>query len=286
MRMASNCYICILERAIFECDLLSLPEDLRLAVIEELLDFMVSHKRDVPARVGTERELIVKRISGVADPYRSLKEESNAVARDLIEIAERFYEESGDRIEALVRIAAAANSMEFGVMGHNFDNRSFAKVFEDTLSEELKGDLNAIKEMLSSFSNIFYLTDNAGESLFDLFVIEKLREMGKHVVIGPKSEPILNDVTADELRDLTDHEIVPTGGVVGVSLEDIKPDARRLLFDPEWLIISKGMGNFETISEFEDLLKGRLVYILRAKCEPVARANNVNRGSLVARAYR
>lgn len=104
--------------------------------------------------------------------------------------------------------------------------------------------------------------------------------MGKHVVIGPKSEPILNDVTADELRDLTDHEIVPTGGVVGVSLEDIKPDARRLLFDPEWLIISKGMGNFETISEFEDLLKGRLVYILRAKCEPVARANNVNRGSL------
>lgn len=139
MRMTSNCYICILERAIFECDLHSLPEDLRLAVIEELLDFMVSHKRDVPARVGTERELIVKRISGIADPYRCLKEESNAVARDLIEIAERFYEESGDRIEALVRIAAAANSMEFGVMGHNFDNRSFAKVFEDTLSEELKG---------------------------------------------------------------------------------------------------------------------------------------------------
>lgn len=285
MRMASSCYICILERAGFECELLSLPEDLSLAAIHELLDFMASHKGDVPAIVGTERELIIKRVSGVADPYRKLKEESNAVARALLPVAERFYDESDDKMDALFRIAAAANSMEFGVRGHEFDNRSFSSVFEETLREDLVGDLDALKKLLAGSSKIFYLTDNAGEVVFDLFVMEKLREMEKKVVIGPKAEPILNDVTADELREMTDAEIVPTGGVVGISLERINPEARRLLFDPKWLVIAKGMGNFETISEFEDTLRGRLIYILRAKCEPVARANGVRRGSLVARAY-
>jgi len=285
LRMASSCYICILERAGFECELLSLPEDRRLELVEGLLQFMAEHMRDVPATVGTEREIMLKRISGVADPYSKLKEESNDVARELLPVAERFYDLSEDKMEALVRIAAAANSMEFGVRGHEFDNRSFSSVFEDTLREDLVGDLDALKKLLARSSRIFYLTDNAGEVVFDLFVMEKLREMGKRVIIGPKAEPVLNDVTADELEGMTDAEIVPTGGVVGISLDRINPEARRLLFDPEWLVIAKGMGNFETISEFEEALRGRLIYIFRAKCEPVARANCVRQGSLVARAY-
>jgi uncharacterized protein with ATP-grasp and redox domains len=43
------------------------------------------------------------------------------------------------------------------------------------------------------------------------------------------------------------------------------------------------MGNFETISEYEGLLKGRLIYIMRAKCEPVSMAIGVPRGTLVAK---
>jgi len=48
-------------------------------------------------------------------------------------------------------------------------------------------------------------------------------------------------------------------------------------------VISKGMGNFETLSEFEAQLSGRLVYIMRAKCEPVARALGVPKGTLVVK---
>ncbi len=55
------------------------------------------------------------------------------------------------------------------------------------------------------------------------------------------------------------------------------------MFDPDWLVLSKGMGNFETISEFDDRLKGRLIYILRAKCEPVAMEMRVPKGTLVAK---
>jgi len=283
LRMASNCYSCILDRAKFESDMVISSEGERRQAMEELLDFMACHKGGVPALVGTEREIIIKRLSGSSDPYKQLKEESNRVAEGLLPAAKRFYEEAENKLEALVRIAAAANSMEFGVKGHDFDNATFAKVFEATLRESLAGDLKAVEQRLESFKNIFYLTDNSGEVVFDLFVIERLRQMHKDVVIGSKAEPILNDVTAEEASAMTSIRVVPTGAVVGTALEMISPEASSLLLDPEWLILSKGMGNYETISEYEEVLRGRLIYLMRAKCEPVATAMGVPRGSLVVK---
>ena len=283
MRMASNCYPCILDRAKFECDLVFSQEDDKKAAIEELLDYLACHKGGVSALVGTERENIIKRRSGLLDPYQSFKEESNRVAIALLPLAEDFYERADDKIDALIRIAAAANSMEFGVKGHDFDNSTFAGVFLNTLQEKLYGDIAEVKRRLSSFNNIFYLTDNCGEAVFDLFVIGKLEGMGKCVVVGSKSEPILNDVTAREISAMTEIKVIPTGNVVGTALEHLEPEACTLLFDPGWLILSKGMGNFETISEFEERLIGRLIYIMRAKCEPVAMVIGVPRGTLVAK---
>ncbi len=284
MRVASNCYPCLLDRAKFECDMVFTREEDKKAAVEELLDFMARNKGGVPALMGTEREFIIKRRSGRADPYRELKEESNRVARDLLPQAEEFYEQSPDKIEALIRIASAANSMEFGVKGHDFDNATFGRAFAGTLRESLHADMDELKRRLQSFDKIFYLTDNCGEVIFDLFVIERLEEMGKRVVVGSKSEPIINDVTAQELKSFSEVDVIPTGNVVGTVLEHLSEEASLLLNDSEWLILSKGMGNFETMTEFDQRLKGRLIYILRAKCEPVAAKLAVPRGSLVARA--
>jgi len=283
LRMASHCYPCILDRALFEGDLVFSSEAEKKAAVEELVDYMACHKGGIPALVGTQRELIIKRRSGRSDPYQSLKEESNRVAKNLLPVAEAFYEEADDRIEALIRIAAAANSMEFGVKGHDFDNATFGAAFAATLREPLAGDMAEVEKRLRCYKHIFYLTDNSGEVIFDLFVIGRLLEMGKQVVIGSKAEPILNDVTASELQAMTEIEVVPTGKVVGTALENLSPEAAALLQDPQWLVISKGMGNFETISEFQESLKGRLIYVLRAKCEPVAAELGVPRGTLVAR---
>lgn len=282
MRMASTCYSCILDRAKFEGDLVFKTEDEKTKAVEELLDFMACHKGGVPALVGTEREVIIKRRSHNLDPYLKLKAEENELAEKLLPIAVQFYSDSENKLEALVRIAAAANSMEFGVKGHNFDNLTFGQIFEVTLKENLYGELVEVERRLSSFDNILYLTDNAGEVIFDLFAVEKLKERGKRVVMASKSEPVLNDVTADELRSMTNNEVITTGPVVGTTLENISSEALSLLLNKDWLVISKGMGNFETISEFQGQLSSRVIYILRAKCEPVAMALGVPKGTLVA----
>ncbi len=283
MRMASNCYSCILDRAKFEADLVFADEMDKKDAMEELLDFMACHKGGVPALVGTQREIIIKRRSLKVDPYRELKAESNLVAKQLLPMASQFYSDAKNKIEALIRIAAAANSMEFGVKGHDFDNATFSQAFARTLQERLEGDLEEVERRLCRFDKIFYLTDNSGEVVFDLFVIEKLKEMGKAVIIGSKSEPVLNDVTAHEVREMTDNKVVSTGNVVGTALECLSTEASALLLSDDWLIFSKGMGNFETISEYQERLKGRLIYVLRAKCEPVATELGVPKGTLVAK---
>jgi hypothetical protein len=81
----------------------------------------------------------------------------------------------------------------------------------------------------------------------------------------------------------SDLEVITTGRVVGTTLDNISSEALSLLLNKDWLVVSKGMGNFETLSEFESQLNGRLIYILRAKCEPVAMAMGVPKGSLVAK---
>ena len=284
MRIGSGCYSCILDRAKFEADLLFTDDAEKMEAMEELLDFIVCHKREVPSVVGTERERIMKRRSKNPDPYREMKAESNRVATALLPLTERFYDLSEEKLEALIRIAAAANSMEWGVRGHDFDVDSFEEVFFDTLNENLDGDLEEARHRIDRFSRVLYLTDNAGEVVFDLFVIGKLEEMGKAVVIGPKTEPILNDVTSDELRPMTTLPLEPTGPVIGLSLEEARPELLDLLMDEGVLVIAKGMGNFETMTEFDDMLEGRLIYVMRAKCDPVADALGVPRGSLVVRA--
>jgi uncharacterized protein with ATP-grasp and redox domains len=283
MRMASDCYSCILDRAKFESDLVFEDDKDKLRVVEELLDFMACHKGEVPALVGTEREKIIQRNSKNPDPYKALKEDSNQLARGLLPVAKQYYDKSKNKVEALIRIAAASNSMEFGVKGHDFDNSTFGSNFASILGEKFDGDLKEVERRLSNFDNIFYILDNSGEAIFDLFVIERLKVMNKIIVIGAKSEPVLNDITAQEVQAMTENKVVPTSPIVGISLDRIGLEALNILFDPSWLVISKGMGNFETISEFDERLMGRLIYVMRAKCQPVADALGVRKGTLVVK---
>lgn len=286
MKIHSECIPCLFDRAKFECDLaFGDNEEGKLKALFELARFASLHigKNTVPAMLGTERGRIISRISGVEDPYADLKKESNRAGKEALKAAVRYYNEAEDPLEALLRIAAAANSMEYGVRGHVFNEELFEKEFLEILEEELSGDIALSKDRIIQSSKILYLLDNAGEAVIDLFVIEELEKMGKKVFVSPKSAPIINDITADELSQLgfDTSKVVPSGAYVGVSLEEAPEEFLSLLFDPEMLVIAKGMGNYETLSEFQFRLAERLIYIFRAKCISVAENAKVKRGMLV-----
>ncbi len=317
--MRSDCIACLVERTKYECDMIFKHDDEKIGAMEEVLLFLLSHLKEegrTPAFFGTERERILKRRSGLMDPHEAVKRRSNEVAKELLHVAIHYYaslhhdgdsgdsggggggEDRGDgdealsdiEAEALVRIAAAANSMEYGVKGYSYDDAAFKADFVRILNEKLNWDRDRVITTLRERDRILYLTDNAGEVFFDAFVVMKLREMGKEVVVSPKSGAVINDATVNDWREAADYlalpvdvRMVPSGAAIGVSLEDANPEFIRIFNDEDYLVIAKGMGNYESISEFESELKQRVLYILRAKCIPVAESIGVKRGELVAK---
>lgn len=297
MKLRPECISCQIDRAKGECDLVLNEDEDKFLVLREFIALILAHLEPgdpkTPPFFGTERERILQRCSGIRDPHEAVKRQNNEVAKDLLPGAYKFYDAADDKIEALIRIAATANSMEYGVKGHSYSVDSFKHEFSRTLNEKLNWDREAIVSAIKAWDKILYLTDNAGEVVFDVFVIRKLMELGKEVVVSPKSAPVLNDATIEDLGEAgisasgDKCRVIPSGAYIGLSLEEAGEEFLEVFRDERYLVIAKGMGNYEAISELEDRdelgLKGRLLYILRAKCEPVAGSLGVNRGELVAK---
>lgn len=287
MKVKPECIACIFERANFECNLAFDNDAKKMECINELIQYVAKNFTEdtVPAKIGTYRERLIKKHSSNKDFYADLKKKSNDTAIKLLPVAEEFYKNSKDKIEALVRIISTANTMEYGVIGHSYDHSTFHEVFEKTLRENLVWKAKKIKSTISKAENILYLLDNTGEVIFDIFAIEELVLMGKNVIASPKKEPIINDATLDDLKNLgfDSAPVVPSGSYIGLGIDTAPKEFLDIFWDPKYLILAKGMGNYETISDFDKELKGRLIYILRAKCQPVATNIGAKKGELVAK---
>jgi len=321
MKVSAECVSCLVERAKYECDIVFQSDLEKLRALKAFLRFLSANLSEskTPSFYGTERERLVKRLSGVRDPYRELKQEANALAKTLLPVAEAFYRDAEDKMEALVRVAAVANAIEYGVKGYSFSTNAFKANFLSMLrNEKLNWEREAVENAIEEHDAILYLTDNAGEVFFDAFVVREFLKQGKFVVVSPKSEPVLNDATVEDLKDalsfvgiptastaltaptsstnLADAiekseektkagavSILPSGAYVGVSLEEAPASFLSVLRDERFLVVAKGMGHYEALSEIESAFKGRLLYILKAKCEPVAESIGVKRGEIVAK---
>ena len=135
-------------------------------------------------------------------------------------------------------------------------------------------DSGRIEEILDKPGTIVYMFDNCGESQLDKILIRYLRSRGKRVVGTVRGEPILNDVTM--IRSGLDKELdrlLTTGTFyVGIDTRCIPGDLQDEI-DGADMIIAKGMGNYESLSD--DELSVPVAHVLRTKCIPVANSIGV-----------
>jgi uncharacterized protein with ATP-grasp and redox domains len=141
-------------------------------------------------------------------------------------------------------------------------------------------DLDRLMELLPRAKKIIYLHDNAGEIVFDKFFIEVIvRNYPVKVVSSVKSSPVLNDATMNDAMQIKLDEfsqVVTIGsGSVGLVLKECSRKFLEHVREAD-LIISKGHGYYESLTELEHLLGKPILYMLKAKCIVVARSLNVN----------
>jgi len=84
------------------------------------------------------------------------------------------------------------------------------------------------------------------------------------------------------MEDRTDSVLNRGCNAIGVAFDEA-PQELLEAFDKASLIISKGMANYETLSERK---MGPIVYLLQTKCESVAQDMGLEKGHSVAKLMR
>ncbi len=238
--------------------------------------------RSVPTRVATSMFRAVVCQSNNPDPFARLKAEEYERG---VAAAERLKRGVGDSIGELLLMSATGNRLDFF--------RDLAEV-EAEWAQGAKppavDDRERLVAKLAAGSRVLILADNVGEYPFDEPLMEGLRRLGAEVVYAVKGKVSQNDLCIDDLETLglTVEGVEGVEGIidtgtdwVGCELSEVSRE-----FRDEWesadLVISKGMANMETLTEYPHELRGREVFfVLVAKCEPVARMLGVKVGALV-----
>jgi len=248
-----------------------------MEVITAMTKFLGEHfdSNSVPSFIGTDRDLIVQRMTG-KDPYEELKRESNVMALGILPELIQLVDEAKDphsMFRTATLIAAAANAIEFDVSGREFNLDELRHILNNVESDLTVDQVDELRTLCENASEVLFLHDNAGEVVLDMILIREIKRLGPKVIAAVKGGPILNDATmidADEVKlgDYAD-EVVDTGApAIGVNLERNSKEFLDLFHSAE-LIVAKGMGNFESLTEWEP--KAPVVHIMRTKCIPVAK---------------
>ena len=229
----------------------------------------------VSADLGTKRDRIIKQLSSNPDPYSRNKKISNERAKKLLPKADKFVNSANNQQERFKKACLCAmvgNTMEFDIPGHTFTSQTLAKNLKEATKDLYIDDIDQAYELAKKANSVLFLSDNAGEIVFDTLLVEQLKNMGLKVTYVVKWGPVLNDATMEDvifsgMDKLADNVLTTGTDAVGLQKTQVSPEFLKIYDDAE-LVFAKGMGYAETLTEYK-LTKPHLL-LFRTKCTPVA----------------
>ncbi|MCK4645308.1 MAG: DUF89 family protein [Candidatus Aminicenantes bacterium] len=275
MRAYLDCYPCFFTQALRTSRMITSDEE----KIWEILNHVGLSLSEIPfgatpPEIGREVYRIISRITGLKDPFQQIKESCTQQALSLYPEMRKVIDSSKDRLMTAIRLSIAGNVIDFGA---NADF-NLKRDIEIILSQNFA--INHYVDFcrgLKSAKRILYLADNAGETVFDRLLIE---ELTKPVIYVVRESPIINDATRkDALLSGIDEvaEVMTSGCDAPGTILKYCSDEFLKVYRAADLIISKGQGNYEGLSD-EDR---PLFFLLKVKCRVIAHDIKVEEGSIV-----
>lgn len=266
MKIYLECYECLMRQAIQAIQWMGLDEEGQYeGVMRQIFEKLSQNGTDCTTpEMAYHIQEIIRQASGQPDPYLAEKEKATQQALALYPPLKGLVEQADDPLEMAIRLSIAGNIIDLGT-GRSYDlEESIERVLSQPFAIEA---FEPFREALARVDWILYLGDNAGETVFDRLLIEVLEPPVTYVTRGG---PVLNDATRreaiaaglDQVATLVDNG----HNVAGTLLHHCSPEFRRLFEEAE-LIIVKGQGNFETLSD----TKAPMFFLLQTKCDVVSR---------------
>ena len=275
MKAYLDCYPCFLRQALDAARIAGADERQQEAVLDSVLNVLRRvESSSTPPEIGDQVHRIVRQQVSNGDPYRSVKESSTCQALALYPRLKALLAEVDDLLEVAVRLSIAGNIIDLGPAREYDLWGTVERVLDQSFAID---DGVALREALSKAGQVLYLADNAGETVFDRWLIETL---DVPVIYAAKGEPILNDATREDALAAgvgRVAEVVSTGSDAPGTILDRCSEEFRWLYDEAEMVIAKGQANYETLSEEGP----KVFFLLQAKCPIIARDVGVPVGSIV-----
>jgi uncharacterized protein with ATP-grasp and redox domains len=232
-----------------------------------------------PPEIAQQVYRMVYEITGNHDPYIEAKKCANKSAMSIFARMKDIVGDSNDTLETACRLAIAGNAIDLGAQA---EYGSIDSIIEDSQGYQLDQEhYRKFKESLRQSSLILYLADNAGEIVFDRILIEQILQSKKSkIVFVVREKPIINDATLDDALQVGLNKvatIISNGSDAPATILSQCSPEMRSYYSAADLIISKGQGNYESLSDRSE----NIFFLFKVKCPVVARDSGYDRDSLV-----
>jgi uncharacterized protein with ATP-grasp and redox domains len=269
MRTYLDCIPCFIRQSLDAARHATDDERIHEQVVRGVLD--LTNKLDMtqsPPVIAQQIHRLIREILEIDDPYHGVKQRFNDMALKLYSKMRQLIIESKDPLEIAVRLAIAGNIIDFGIKSQ-LQETELKETINQCLSGEISSkQLEAFRNAVNDARNILYLADNAGEIIFDRLLIEQL-PIDK-ITVAVKGSPVINDATMEDavhagLPQIVD--VIDNGSDAPGTILESCSQSFRDYFNKADLIIAKGQGNYETLSN----VNKNIFFILKAKCPVISR---------------
>ena len=275
-----DCLPCVLRQVLEASRMATDKAESQAKIMDEALMILANYKRyQSSPDIVKDMHQVVKRLTGISDPYKAVKERDIKAAKEASPLLREFVGNKQGKLYWALKTAATGNIIDSAI----YNSLNFTDCLENELAKEFSVcDLNIFEEELKLAKSILIIGDNAGETVFDCALIEHLP--GYEVTYAVRDEPIINDATLQDAYDsgLCDcADIITTGcGAPGAILDQCGTEFLSVFNRAD--IISKGQGNFEALSD----CRRPVFFLLKGKSAMIARRLGVDLNSYVFKYHR
>jgi damage-control phosphatase, subfamily I len=282
MRTYLDCIPCFLRLILEQGRLLTDDERIHRELMNEAARLIPGFSFGAtPPRIVRKFQGVIRERFPACDPYKKIKDQSNRRAMELYPQLKVKVVQADDPLLTALELAIAGNVIDYAAKNNLNIEKEIQTILTGSFGDEEKKvfEYDVFRKELAEAKTILYLADNAGEILFDRVLIEELCKT--HVVtVAVRDKPILNDaLMADAVFCGLDKvaQIVSSGvDAPGTVLEYCSDDFLKIFKEAD-MVISKGQGNYEALSEAQR----EIYFLFKVKCPVIARHSGAGLGDLV-----
>lgn len=281
MNITNECVECIVGQIDKATKLLKLETKLSKEIMKEVETRAMKFSFDeTPPLVAKDVYEYLALKTGLQDPLKNLKQESIKKAQTYVPLIEKKIEENDDKLFTAIKAAVAGNVIDFATTKEFSLDEEINSIFDTNFSIN---DYKIFKDELKKTDALIILSDNAGENVFDKILIKTIKILYPKLKIyyATRGKAIINDITTLEAKQIgIDNycEVVSTG-VDTPGLEKKRASSEFMkLFEKTPLVLSKGMGNFESLESYKDK---KIFFLFKVKCGVVANKIKRNLGEII-----